>query len=173
MSAWWRYRRMAGWRGSPAMRRGKVWVRVTASCGVGLKRNPNSSILSRNAAISMDAERGSGATGRDWGARWNVLLSVDADKTNEAELQRAVERASSALIHGAAVLDYTSRACTGSIPGHYVIYWELLLLANMKVNDDVLERCCLEMEEAHGFVYRENRVAQGLTMDRSPILILV
>ncbi|GJN07062.1 hypothetical protein PR202_ga24853 [Eleusine coracana subsp. coracana] len=60
--------------------------------------------------------------------RRNVLLSVESDKTDEAELQRAVERASSLLCtFDAAVLDYTSQACTKSIPGHYVIYWELLL----------------------------------------------
>jgi auxin responsive GH3 family protein len=52
-----------------------------------------------------------------------VLLSVDSDKTDEAELQRA----SAALgPHGAAVLDYTSQANTRSIPGHYVVFWELV-----------------------------------------------
>ncbi|TVU27067.1 hypothetical protein EJB05_29646, partial [Eragrostis curvula] len=93
--------------------------------------------------------------------RRNVLLSIEADKTNETELQRA----SSALLrpHGAAVLDYTSRACTDSIPGHYIIYWELLLHTNKieEVKDDALERCCLEMEEALNAVYRQSRVADG------------
>uniref|UniRef100_A0A453B6A5 Uncharacterized protein n=1 Tax=Aegilops tauschii subsp. strangulata TaxID=200361 RepID=A0A453B6A5_AEGTS len=58
--------------------------------------------------------------------RKNVLLSIESDKTDEAELQRAVERASALLRpHGASVAEYTSQACTKSIPGHYVIYWEL------------------------------------------------
>ncbi|TVU10353.1 hypothetical protein EJB05_43877, partial [Eragrostis curvula] len=103
--------------------------------------------------------------------RRNVLLSVDADKTDEAELQRAVDRASAALRRrtgGAArVLEYTSRACTESIPGHYVVYWELLLPPSDNkqgaavVNGDVLEMCCLEMEEALSSVYRQKRVADS------------
>ncbi|TVT96744.1 hypothetical protein EJB05_58040, partial [Eragrostis curvula] len=96
--------------------------------------------------------------------RRNVLLSIEADKTDEAELQRAVDRASSALLRplGAAVLDYTSRTCTETIPGHYVIYWELMMTnKDAAVDDDVLERCCLEMEEALSAVYRQSRVADG------------
>ncbi|CAL4904375.1 unnamed protein product [Urochloa decumbens] len=100
--------------------------------------------------------------------RRNVLLSVDADKTDEAELQRAVERASALLLRthgGVTLLDYTSRACTETIPGHYVIYWELLAAAvadgSAQRCGGVLERCCLEMEEALNWVYREDRVAHA------------
>ncbi|CAN6362180.1 unnamed protein product [Urochloa humidicola] len=98
--------------------------------------------------------------------RSNVVLSVDADKTDEADLQRAVDRAA-ALLRRNAVLDYTSRTCTETIPGHYVIYWELLAVqdGNKQSVDggggDVLERCCLEMEEAMNSVYRQSRVADG------------
>jgi auxin responsive GH3 family protein len=103
--------------------------------------------------------------------RKSVLLSVDADKTDEAELQHAVERASALLRpHGAAVLDYTSRACTASIPGHYVVYWELpdtqtqggSTHRQMSVDADVMDRCCLEMEEALNYIYRMFRVADGI-----------
>jgi auxin responsive GH3 gene family len=104
--------------------------------------------------------------------RKNVLLSIESDKTDEAELQRAVDRASALLRArcggGAAVVEYTSHACTRSIPGHYVIYWELLATtkaskqgAAQAVAGDVLERCCLEMEEALNSVYRQSRVADG------------
>ncbi|XP_015646038.1 LOW QUALITY PROTEIN: putative indole-3-acetic acid-amido synthetase GH3.10 [Oryza sativa Japonica Group] len=53
--------------------------------------------------------------------RQSVLLSIEADKTDEAELQRAVERASSALLRprGASIVEYTSRACTERVPGHF------------------------------------------------------
>ncbi|TVU50772.1 hypothetical protein EJB05_02161, partial [Eragrostis curvula] len=56
--------------------------------------------------------------------RRNVLLSIEFDKTDEADLQCAVECASSALLQprGAAVLDYTSQESTDSIPGHYVMH---------------------------------------------------
>nr|AEL22119.1 GH31 [Echinochloa crus-galli] len=101
--------------------------------------------------------------------RKNVLLSIESDKTDEAELQRAVDRASALLRarRGAAVAEYTSHACTRSIPGHYVVYWELLVATagaeQGAVEDDgeTLERCCLEMEEALNSVYRQSRVADG------------
>ncbi|EER99639.1 hypothetical protein BDA96_02G378600 [Sorghum bicolor] len=99
--------------------------------------------------------------------RKNVLLSIESDKTDEAELQRAVERASALLRpHGAAVVEYTSQAYTKSIPGHYVIYWELLTKgpaagAGAAVDRETLDRCCLEMEEALNTVYRQSRVADG------------
>ncbi|CAN6199661.1 unnamed protein product [Urochloa humidicola] len=100
--------------------------------------------------------------------RKNVLLSIESDKTDEAELQRAVERASALLRpHGATVVEYTSQAYTKSIPGHYVIYWELLAAnarspgAGAAVDKETLDRCCLEMEEALNTVYRQSRVADG------------
>ncbi|KAK3127581.1 hypothetical protein QOZ80_7AG0575310 [Eleusine coracana subsp. coracana] len=101
--------------------------------------------------------------------RKNVLLSIESDKTDEAELQAAVDRASRLLRpHGAAVVEYTSQACTASIPGHYVIYWELLATTNNSgagggeaVGRETLDACCLEMEEALNSVYRQSRVADG------------
>ncbi|KAF8668625.1 hypothetical protein HU200_051800 [Digitaria exilis] len=98
--------------------------------------------------------------------RKNVLLSIESDKTDEAELQRAVERASALLRpHGATVVEYTSQAYTKSIPGHYVIYWELLAKspggAGGAVDKETLEQCCLGMEEALNSVYRQSRVADG------------
>jgi auxin responsive GH3 family protein len=95
--------------------------------------------------------------------RAGVVLSVDVDKTDEVDLQRAVERASALLQpHGASVAEYTSRTCTDRIPGHYVVYWELLLLAGaVEVDKEVLDGCCLEIEEALNTVYRQSRVVDG------------
>ncbi|CAL5098422.1 unnamed protein product [Urochloa decumbens] len=101
--------------------------------------------------------------------RSNVVLSIESDKTDEADLQRAVERAAALLrqLHGGVtVLDFTSRTCTETIPGHYVIYWELLGVQDgdkqsVDGGGDALERCCLEMEEAMNSVYRQSRVADG------------
>ncbi|KAG6513431.1 indole-3-acetic acid-amido synthetase GH3.8-like [Zingiber officinale] len=102
--------------------------------------------------------------------RKNVLLSIESDKTDEAELQKAVESASALLRpYGASVVEYTSHAYTKSIPGHYVVYWELLAkvgvsaeaLAAALARDGVMERCCLAMEEALNSVYRQSRVADG------------
>ncbi|XBI99472.1 hypothetical protein VPH35_019547 [Triticum aestivum] len=94
--------------------------------------------------------------------RKNVLLSVESDKIDEVELQRAVERASELLRpHCASVAEYTSHACTKRIPGHYVIYWELLTTGDEAVGKETLDGCCLEMEEALNAVYRQSRVADG------------
>ncbi|XP_072990081.1 indole-3-acetic acid-amido synthetase GH3.8 [Typha latifolia] len=98
--------------------------------------------------------------------RKNVLLSIESDKTDESELQRAVETASELLKpYNATVVEYTSHAYTKSIPGHYVIYWELLEReagdGKGPVDGEVMGKCCLAMEEAMNSVYRQSRVADG------------
>ncbi|KAL1209253.1 putative indole-3-acetic acid-amido synthetase GH3.1 [Cardamine amara subsp. amara] len=96
--------------------------------------------------------------------RKNVLLSIDSDKTDESELQKAVENASK-LLHeecGSRVAEYTSYADTSTIPGHYVLYWELLVRdAARHPSHETLTRCCLEMEESLNSVYRQCRVADN------------
>nr|ANI24514.1 auxin-responsive GH3 family protein [Vicia faba] len=93
--------------------------------------------------------------------RKNVLLSIDSDKTDESELQKAVENASKLLVEfNTSVVEYTSYADTKTIPGHYVIYWELLSKDSCNSpSQEVLNRCCLEMEESLNSVYRQCRVA--------------
>ncbi|KAK4790282.1 hypothetical protein SAY86_017586 [Trapa natans] len=95
--------------------------------------------------------------------RKNVLLSIDSDKTDEAELQKAIEDASG-LLHdfNASVVEYTSFANTKAIPGHYVIYWELLVKDPMNAPPaEILNRCCLAMEESLNSVYRQGRVVDN------------
>lgn len=95
--------------------------------------------------------------------RKNVLLSIDSDKTDEAELQKGIENASSLLEkYNTTVVEYTSYADTKTIPGHYVIYWELLAKdpANFPTHE-VLNQCCLAMEESLNSVYRQGRVADN------------
>ncbi|XP_057491726.1 probable indole-3-acetic acid-amido synthetase GH3.1 [Actinidia eriantha] len=95
--------------------------------------------------------------------RKNVLLSVDSDKTDEAELQKAIENASVLLREfDTSVVEYTSYADTKTIPGHYVIFWELMVRdpANSP-SRDVLDRCCLAMEESLNSVYRQGRVTDN------------
>ncbi|KAJ8638395.1 hypothetical protein MRB53_012662 [Persea americana] len=93
--------------------------------------------------------------------RKNVLLSIDSDKTDESELQKAVEKASELLREfDTSVVEYTSYADTKTIPGHYVIYWELLVKDPTKgPTQEVLEQCCLAMEESMNSVYRQGRVS--------------
>ncbi|KAL3583786.1 hypothetical protein D5086_014847 [Populus alba] len=95
--------------------------------------------------------------------RKNVLLSIESDKTDEAELHKAVENASLLLREfNTSVVEYTSYAETKTIPGHYVIYWELLVKdpANSPT-EEVLNQCCLAMEESLNSVYRQSRVADN------------
>ncbi|MFS7983174.1 putative GH3 family protein [Helianthus anomalus] len=95
--------------------------------------------------------------------RKNVLLSIDADKTDETELQTAVENASELLKEfNTKVVEYTSYGDTKTIPGHYVIYWELLVEDPVNgPSDNVLDQCCLAMEESLNSVYRQSRVADN------------
>ncbi|KAL6961417.1 hypothetical protein U1Q18_039186 [Sarracenia purpurea var. burkii] len=95
--------------------------------------------------------------------RKDVLLSIDADKTNETELQKAVDNASKLLREfNARIVEYTSYAETKTIPGHYVIYWELSVKEISKwPSREVLNRCCLAMEESLNSVYRQGRVADN------------
>ncbi|CAN6457879.1 unnamed protein product [Victoria cruziana] len=91
--------------------------------------------------------------------RKNVLLSIDSDKTDEVELQNAVKNA----IHhlepfGATLVDYTSHADSSTIPGHYVLFWELKNGAT-PVPPSVFEDCCLTVEESLNSVYRQGRAA--------------
>lgn len=95
--------------------------------------------------------------------RKNVLLSIDSDKTDESELQKAIENTYSLLKEfNTSVVEYTSYADTKTIPGHYVIYWELLVKdpANGPTRE-VLDKCCLAMEESLNSVYRQGRVADN------------
>ena len=96
--------------------------------------------------------------------RKNVLLSIDSDKTDEAELQAAVERASRLLApYAAGIVEYTSQADATTIPGHYVVYWELMVReGGASPEPAVFERCCLEMEEALNAVYRQGRNGEAI-----------
>lgn len=91
--------------------------------------------------------------------RKNVALSIDSDKTDEVELHRALEKAVGHLEpFGATLVEYTSHADTSTIPGHYVLYWELRMGVT-PVPPSVFEDCCLAIEESLNSVYRQGRAA--------------
>ncbi|XP_049356692.1 indole-3-acetic acid-amido synthetase GH3.6-like [Solanum verrucosum] len=95
--------------------------------------------------------------------RENVILSIDSDKTDEAELQNAVKYAVHNLIpFDANVAEYTSYADTATIPGHYVLFWEINVHGSTQIPLSVFEDCCLTIEESLNSVYR-----QGRTSDKS------
>ncbi|XP_057835756.2 indole-3-acetic acid-amido synthetase GH3.17 [Cryptomeria japonica] len=88
--------------------------------------------------------------------RRNVVLSIDTDKTNEEDLLKAVTNAKKLLEQYDSLLsEYTSYADTSTIPGHYVLYWELITREPMEAS--VLENCCSVIEESLDSVYRRCR----------------
>ncbi|CBI17981.3 unnamed protein product, partial [Vitis vinifera] len=92
--------------------------------------------------------------------RKNVALSIDSDKTDEFELQNAVKNAADHLLQfDASVTEYTSYADTSTIPGHYVLYWEIGLSGATPIPPSVFEDCCLIMEESLNSVYRQGRAS--------------
>ncbi|KAL2594308.1 hypothetical protein AAZV13_12G181900 [Glycine max] len=92
--------------------------------------------------------------------RKNVALSIDSDKTDEVELQNAMKNAVTHLEpFDAHVSEYTSYADTTTIPGHYVLYWELNLKGSTPIPPCVYEDCCLTVEESLNSVYRQGRVS--------------
>ncbi|KAL2247567.1 indole-3-acetic acid-amido synthetase GH3.6 [Sesamum indicum] len=95
--------------------------------------------------------------------RKNVVLSIDTDKTDEVQLQNAVKNAVSHLMpFDARLTEYTSYADTTTIPGHYVLYWELIQSGTIPIPPSVFEDCCLTIEESLDTVYRQNRVFEAI-----------
>ncbi|XP_010539260.1 PREDICTED: indole-3-acetic acid-amido synthetase GH3.6-like [Tarenaya hassleriana] len=92
--------------------------------------------------------------------RKNVVLSIDSDKTDEVELQNAVKKAVTHLVPFEATLsEYTSYADTTTVPGHYVLFWELTLKGQTPIPPSIFEDCCLTIEESLNSVYRQGRVS--------------
>ena len=99
--------------------------------------------------------------------RRNVVISVDTEKTNEEDLHRSVTMAKKLLEpYDGLLVEYTSYPDTTSVPGHYVLYWEILHCGAkaeaekekaVVVDGSVLEECCIAVEEQLDYVYRRCR----------------
>ncbi|KAL6654739.1 hypothetical protein ACP70R_008204 [Stipagrostis hirtigluma subsp. patula] len=99
--------------------------------------------------------------------RRNVVLSVDTDKTSEDDLLRAVTAAKRLLapLGGAILSEYTAYADTATIPGHYVLFWELTPPPPAMSGDGeeaaavarVMAACCAAVEAGLDAVYRRCR----------------
>ncbi|KAF2298470.1 hypothetical protein GH714_023696 [Hevea brasiliensis] len=96
--------------------------------------------------------------------RRNVVLSIDNDKTNEEDLHNSITKAKKLLEpYNALLVEYTSYADTSSVPGHYVLYWEILHHASatkdtpIPLDAKVHQECCIAVEEELDYVYRRCR----------------
>lgn len=96
--------------------------------------------------------------------RRNVVLSIDTDKTSEEDLMKAVTQAKLNHLQGLLLTEYTSYADTSSIPGHYVLFWELKPRYDNdppKLDKKMMEDCCSEVEDCLDYVYRRCRNKDG------------
>lgn len=88
--------------------------------------------------------------------RRNVVLSIDLDKTNEEDLQRSITIAKKKLGNKAFLAEYTSYADTSSVPGHYVLFWEV----QGHLEPKLMEECCVAVEEELDYIYRQCRTKE-------------
>ncbi|XP_051141858.1 putative indole-3-acetic acid-amido synthetase GH3.9 isoform X2 [Andrographis paniculata] len=92
--------------------------------------------------------------------RRNVVLSIDCEKTNEEDLHRSITAAAKSFLEprGALLVEYTSYADATSVPGHYVLFWEIKsTVAGTNLAAWVLNECCIAVEEGLDYVYRRCR----------------
>ncbi|XP_065854604.1 indole-3-acetic acid-amido synthetase GH3.17-like [Euphorbia lathyris] len=94
--------------------------------------------------------------------RRNVILSIDSDKTNEEDLLNAVTKSKLILEPlGFLLTEYTSFADTSTIPGHYVLFYELKTKGDRSngeyLDPIIMEQCCFSVEESLDSVYRRCR----------------
>ncbi|KAG8502574.1 hypothetical protein CXB51_000015 [Gossypium anomalum] len=95
--------------------------------------------------------------------RQNVILSIESDKTSELDLLNAT------LLDplGFILRWYNSHVDASSIPGHYVVFWELKAKEGndniVGLDRTIMAECCSRMEVSLGFIYRlyrkENAIA--------------
>ncbi|KAK9046400.1 hypothetical protein V6N11_052288 [Hibiscus sabdariffa] len=98
--------------------------------------------------------------------RRNTVLSIDMDKTSEADLWKAIRNAK-LLIEpfGFVLAAFSSYSETSSIPGRYVLFWELKSKASNncpKLDAKIMEQCCCMVEESLDFTYKSLREANKI-----------
>ncbi|XP_078158947.1 indole-3-acetic acid-amido synthetase GH3.17-like [Carex rostrata] len=98
--------------------------------------------------------------------RRDVVLSIDTDKTTEEDLLKSISATKPLLSQLSLFLsDFTSFPDTSSLPGHYVLFWELTPstctgtckeLENL-LDPKVLDECCAVVESGLDSIYRRGR----------------
>ncbi|KAG4149725.1 hypothetical protein ERO13_D05G351701v2 [Gossypium hirsutum] len=98
--------------------------------------------------------------------RQNTVLSIDMDKTSEADLLKAIGNAKFHLEPlGFVLMTFSSYAETSSIPGRYVLFWELKFKERnrcLKLDAKIMEQCCSMVEESLDFTYKSLREANKI-----------
>ncbi|KAG4149718.1 hypothetical protein ERO13_D05G351400v2 [Gossypium hirsutum] len=98
--------------------------------------------------------------------RRNTVLSIDMDKTSEEDLLKAIGNAKRHLEPlGFVLMTFSSYAETSSIPGRYVLFWELKFKERnrwLKLDAKIMEECCSIVEESLDFTYKSLREANKI-----------
>lgn len=99
--------------------------------------------------------------------RRNVVISVYLEATTEDDLLKAVTCAAQLLKKSSDLMlrDFTCYPHISTVPGHYVLYWELKGNNNDDINElidtNVLVECCAVVEESLDALYRRYRSNDG------------
>ncbi|CAH2036359.1 unnamed protein product [Thlaspi arvense] len=93
--------------------------------------------------------------------RKNMVLSVHVETTTEEDVLKALSRATHVIeSSGLMLMGFTCYSDISTLPGHYVIYWELKAKNNdvtVKLDDKLMVECCCVMEESFNALYRRLR----------------
>ncbi|KAG6555202.1 hypothetical protein Mapa_003241 [Marchantia paleacea] len=92
--------------------------------------------------------------------RENTLVNVAQEIVYEYEMTSAVESAAKLhLFSGAHLMGYTTTVNINSLPGHYVVFWELQVDHSTSEDEhqEELEQCCLAIENGLNEKYTDDR----------------
>lgn len=101
--------------------------------------------------------------------RCGVILKIDYESISEEDLLKAISQAYELHLRplGYMLGGSTAYADISTLPGHYVLFWELATAEGNHVATDidrtVMENCCLAVEECFDQMYRESRRRGSIT----------
>lgn len=95
--------------------------------------------------------------------RHNVALSIDYETVSEEDLLKAISQAYELHLRPLGYMfgGSTAYADISTLPGHYVLFWELVSAAGNHIASDVdqtvMEKCCVTAEGCFDQMYRKIR----------------
>ncbi|KAF2926939.1 hypothetical protein DAI22_06g165600 [Oryza sativa Japonica Group] len=95
--------------------------------------------------------------------RHDVILSIDYEKISEEDLLNAIAETDKFHLRplGYMLVGSTAYADISTLPGHYILFWELTNTCDSNVAIDIdqtaMEKCCLAVEDHFDEMYRKIR----------------
>ncbi|CAA7048196.1 unnamed protein product [Microthlaspi erraticum] len=94
-------------------------------------------------------------------SRKNIVLSIQMEATTEEDVVMALNHARLVLeSSGLVLMGFTCYSNVSSVPGHYVLYWELKTKTPngiVKLDNKVMVECCRVVEESFNVIYKKFR----------------